>query len=256
MLALAGDVYITRSLMVYGEYCPAEARVLAQVAKPGMTVIEAGANIGSHSVALARRCAPGTLYVFEPQQRLFQILCANLALNDIGNATALPEACGAEAGWASLPPVDYGGPGNFGGVSLEAEAGPARRVRVTTIDSLELEACGLIKVDVEGWEAEVLQGAAATIARCRPILYVENDRRDRQGALIDLIDGMGYRQYWHTPPLFAPDNFNGVPQNIFGPVVSCNMLCIPRERPEAVEGMAEIDPKNWASPLRAPEARP
>jgi FkbM family methyltransferase len=256
MLALAGDVYITRSLLVYGEYCPAEARMLAQIVAPGMTVIEAGANMGTHTVALARGCAPGTLYAFEPQQRVFQILCANLALNDIGNVCAFPEGCGAEAGWANIPELDYAASGDFGGVSLNMDAPRSRRVRVTTIDSLALEACGLIKVDVEGWEAEVLKGAAETIARCRPILYVENDRRDRQGELIDLIAGMGYRQYWHTPPLFSPDNFNGVPQDIFGPVASCNMLCIPRERPEGVEGIPEIDPENWTSPMRPPEVRP
>ncbi len=251
MLALAGDVYITRSLMVYGEYCPDEARALAQLVKPGMTVIEVGANMGTHTVALARGCAPGLLYAFEPQHRVFQILCANLAMNDIGNVRAFPEASGAEAGWATIPQIDYAKVGNFGGVSVQAGAtSGAAAVRVTPIDDLALPACDLIKIDVEGWEAEVIQGAAATIAKHRPILYVENDRAEKQQALIDLIDGMGYRQYWHTPQLYSPNNFNGVPHNIFGAVASLNMLCLPRENPSTVEGLAEIDPRSWTSPLK------
>src|SRR6185437_4192192 len=86
MLALAGDRYITRSLEVYGEFSAGEWDLFAQVVKPGMTVVEVGANIGAHSIALAKACAPGPLYLFEPQQRVFQILCANLALNGVTNA--------------------------------------------------------------------------------------------------------------------------------------------------------------------------
>src|SRR5947208_13862708 len=99
MLALAGDLYITRALELYGEFVQGEWDLFAQMVKPGMTVVEVGANIGAHSVALARACFPGPLYLFEPQQRVFQILCANLALNGVTNAIAYPEASGAEAGF-------------------------------------------------------------------------------------------------------------------------------------------------------------
>ena len=254
MLTLSGDTFVGRSLIVYGEYCRDEAVALERMIKPGHTVVEVGANLGSHSVAMARACAPGLFYAFEPQPRVFQILCANLAMNDIGNARAYPEASGAKAGWAQLPIIDYGQASNFGGVHLRAAetSGGEYAVRVTPIDDLNLAACHLIKVDVEGWEADVLLGAARTIATYRPILYVENDRPDRQGALIDLIDSMGYRQFWHTPRLYSPDNYNGVEHNIFGPVVSLNMFCLPREVASSVEGLAEIDPRNWTSPVATP----
>src|ERR1700744_363587 len=94
MLGLAGDLYITRSLEVYGEFSYGEWLLFSQIVKPGRAVVEIGANIGAHSVPLARACAPGPLYLFEPQQRGFQILCANLVLNGITNAIAYPEACG------------------------------------------------------------------------------------------------------------------------------------------------------------------
>lgn len=250
MMGLTGDFYVTRSLQVYGEYCLDEARALAQLISPGDTVIEVGANMGTHTVGMAQLCAPGLLYAFEPQHRVFQMLCGNLAMNGIGNVRAYPEACGA-AGWASVPQVNYGQVGNFGGVSVMAADGPGsgQTVRMTALDDLPLDSCRLIKVDVEGWEAEVLRGAAQTIARFRPILYVENDRPAKQQELISLIDGMGYRQYWHLPRLFSRDNFNGATEDIFGDVASLNMLCLPVETPDTVQGLELIDPRNWTSPI-------
>ena len=98
MLAFRHDAYITRSIELYGEFSGREWKLFEQLVEPGQTVVESGANIGAHTVPLARRCAPGPLYAFEPQQRVFQALCANLALNDITNVVASPDACGAEAG--------------------------------------------------------------------------------------------------------------------------------------------------------------
>jgi FkbM family methyltransferase len=251
MLALAGDRYITRSLETYGEFSGAEWRLLAQMVKPGMTVVEIGANIGAHSVPLARACSPGPLYLFEPQQRVFQILCANLALNDVKNAIAYPEACSDAHGFVVIPPLDYGAEFNFGGVSVQADGDgvSGQRARATPLDSLNLNACHVLKIDVEGFEPQVLRGAAETIRRFRPLLYVENDRVAHQQEVISLIDGMDYRLYWHTPPLFSPSNFNGCADDVFGQVVSVNMLGIPAERNTVVQDLELIDPDNWSSPI-------
>jgi FkbM family methyltransferase len=253
MLALAGDRYITRALEIYGEFSPGEGALFAQVVKPGMTVVEVGANIGAHSVPLARACAPGPLYLFEPQQRVFQLLCANLALNGVANAVAYPEACGEQDGFVIVPSLDYASTFNFGGVSVQSEDSGVRgqRVRATPLDSLGLEDCHLLKIDVEGFEAQVLRGAAETIRKFRPLLYVENDRPAHQQEVISLIAGMGYRLYWHTPRLFVPGNFHGYPEDVFGGVVSVNVFCIPEERGTVVDNVQPIDPDNWTSPVRA-----
>lgn len=250
MLALQTDLYMTRSLELYGEYGPDEWRMLKQLIRPGMTVVEAGANIGAHSVDMARACAPGPFYAFEPQPRIFQVLCANLALNDIGNAFAYPEGCGEGEGEAVVPPIDYTQIANFGGMSLEPAGQAGITVRVRPIDSLKLAACGLLKIDVEGFEPQVLRGARETIMRCRPVIYIENDRTTQQQEVISLVASMDYRLWWHTPPLFSPDNFNGASENVFGRVVSVNMLCLPAERATQVNGLTPIDPANWTSPIR------
>jgi len=244
MLAFTGDQYMTPTLEKRGEYAPEEMAVLDQLTAPGMTVVEVGANIGVHTIPLARKCAPGPLICFEPQQRVFQVLCANLALNGIANAIAYPEACGEVEGVAVVPPMDYDAQEqNFGGVSLKRLDQPGQKVRIVPLDALKLPALGLLKVDVEGFEALVLKGARETIARCRPTIYIENDRPHQQGELIALLTELGYRCYWHTPKLADAALFGRV-------FVSVNMLCFPTESASNVAGAEPIDPDNWESPLK------
>jgi FkbM family methyltransferase len=250
MLVLRGDQYIGQAIATYGEYCDEEAQVFRRLIKPGMTVVEVGANMGSHSVDMARACAPGAFYAFEPQPRLFQILCANLAMNDIGNALAYPDALGEAEGEAMVPPVNYLTTGNFGGIELVENNERGIKVRVRTLDDFELKALHVLKVDVEGFEAAVIRGARETIRRCNPVIYIENDRQAKQQELISLIAELGYTLYWHAPRLFNPNNHNGIKENIYGGTVSLNMLCLPRETRIVVEGLPQIDPENWSSPVQ------
>ena len=253
MWAFTSDVYVTRSLAVYGEYVAAEAEVFRQVVKPGMTVVEIGANIGSHSVMLARACAPGRFLAFEPQQRAFQLLTANLIANGIQNARVYPEAIGARHSELQMTEPDYARRGNFGAFSLTKATdaqGRDLRVRVSPLDDWALESCHFIKIDVEGFECDVIAGATKTISAHRPIIYTENDRLEHQGRLIEMISGLGYSLYWHVAPLFRPDNPKGVKENVLGDVASLNMLCVPAERTYPVRGLQKIDPANWVSPIR------
>lgn len=249
MLAFTGDRFMTPPLEKRGEYAPEEWAILDQVTKPRMTVVEIGANIGTHTIPLARKCAPGPLFAFEPQQRVFQVLCANLALNNIGNVLAYPDACGEAEGWAVMPQLDYDAVWNFGGVSLQPADRPGVKVRVIALDSFDLPTLGLLKIDVEGFEPMVLRGARQTIARCRPVIYIENDRPEQQGEVIGLLAEMGYTLYWHLPRLAD----EGVFDRVF---LSVNMLCFPSETGAKVAGAQPIDPENWQSPLPIERLQP
>lgn len=250
MWVFTSDVYVSRSLAVYGEYCAAEGDMFRQLVRPGDTVLEAGANLGSHSILLARLCAPGRFFAFEPQRRVFQVLCTNLTINGIRNAHAFPDAIGDTDGEAHIPELDYTRPDNFGGVSIDAQrARNSTPIRTRRIDSLGLDALHFLKVDVEGWENSVLAGATETIRRFKPILYVENDRKDKQRALIEQIAAFGYRLYWHVAPLYRSNNFNGVTQDVLGNIASLNMLCLPENSPHKVVGLESIDPKDWRAPI-------
>ena len=112
---------------------------------------------------------------------------------------------------------------------------------MVTLDSLSLATCRLIKADVEGMELPVLQGAAQTLRRCRPVLYLENDRAEGSRALIEHVQSLGYRLFWHLPTMFSSDNYYRNPHNVFGSVVSINMLCLLPEHEFTAAGLPEIE---------------
>jgi FkbM family methyltransferase len=239
MLYPKADLYVGRSLDLYGEFSEAEAHFLSGLIKPGDLAVDAGANIGALTLVMARAVAPGGIVLaYEPQRILFQILCANLSLNEIDNVHPRQAALGAQLGVTRVPFIDYGRQNNFGGVSLGAEQGEP--VRVETVDALRLRRLALLKADVEGMEAELLQGAAETIGRLRPLLYVEADRKDKLPALFDRLRSLEYRVWLHAPPLFAADNFFGNAEDVFPGIVSINLLCVPHGLACPAAGLEEV----------------
>ncbi len=239
------DRQVGRSLDLYGEYSHAETEVFARIAKPGMTVVDAGAHIGAHSLMLAQAVgSSGLVIALEPQRVLHQMLCANLAFNEIAHVRTLQMAAGREAGEAFVPLIDYASPGDFGSVALTPDGG-GERVMVVPIDDIGLGQCQLMKVDAEGMEEEVILGARETILRHRPVLYVANGFRERSPPLIRRLLDMGYALQWHLPPLFSAANFYQNPHDAFAGAVSINMLCMPRES-SPTTGIDEIeDPQDW-----------
>jgi FkbM family methyltransferase len=239
MLYNIHDIYIGRSLDLYGEFSEGEIELFKRIVKPGDVVVDVGANIGAHTLWFAKATAPnGGVLAFEPQRLIFQALCANMALNGVTNAICRQEAVGAEPGQITVPVLDPEKELNFGGVEL-GEFTQGDQIPVVRLDDLPIGRCKLLKVDVEGMELAVLQGAAKLIGRLKPVLYVENDRRDRRDALIRYIDSLGYDCYWHYPMLFNPDNYLKNPTNVFEGVASINMVCVPTGTP--VEGGTKIE---------------
>ena len=240
MLYNIRDQYVGGSLDRYGEFSELEAQLFSGLIKPGMLVVEVGANIGAHTMHLAQLVGEnGGVVAFEPQRVIYQMLCANLALNGIENTDAKCLAVGAEPGEIVVPRVDYRSAGNFGGISLGAGDGDV--VEMIALDNLLLPACHMIKIDVEGMEKSVLDGARQTIARFRPYLYVEDDRRDKHAELIATLFDLDYRMWWHLPWLFNPGNFAGDSENIFPGIASFNLICLPRETaPDDIPGGVEV----------------
>lgn len=228
------DLYIGRSMQVYGEFSEGECHVFRQFVRPGATVVEVGANIGAHTVPLAKMVgSAGAVYAFEPQRIVFQTLCANLALNNLTNVFAFQMAVGESEGSIFVPKLDYGKTNNFGGLALGSYQS-GEQVSVTSLDSLNLSSLQLLKLDVEGMERSVLLGAQKTIQRFKPFLYVENDREEKSRQLISTIAELGYAMYWHVVPLFNRENFFGVEENIFEGLVSKNMICIHQSIPHSI----------------------
>lgn len=240
------DVYIGRSLDLYGEFSELEARLLCSLMRPGDVFVEAGANIGTLTVPMAQRVGPGGRgFAFEPQRLNHMMLCANLALNGLCNVQARQAGLAAADGVTTVSLYDPAKLDNYGDVRLGVGGENVEQVAVTTVDGLGLSRCRLIKIDVQGMEPQVLEGAKATIAACRPALWVENDDRAASPALIRQIRAMGYRLWWHLAPLFNPGNFRRHSDNVFSRVVSCNLMCLPAEGALEIGAPEILDDNAW-----------
>ena len=244
MLANPNDFYVGQALLRYGEYGEIEMQFLSQLVRGPGAIVEVGANIGTHTVALAKYATVvgAEVIAFEPQPFVFQNLCANLALNGIQNVRAWPWACGARQETVFFERQDYLRQGNFGGVSMQTDAAsdliPVPCLRLD--DVIGERDVGLLKVDVEGFELATLQGAAGILKQSRPVLYVENDRAEKSRALIEWLWQQNYRLWWHISRLYNPLNHRGNHENVYGDLSSFNMLALPRESGVVVERLLEI----------------
>jgi FkbM family methyltransferase len=222
------DIWLGRSLAMLGEWSSGECDLYNRVIGPADVVVEVGANIGAHTVVLAKLAKQ--VIAFEPAVETCSLLKENT--DSFDNVNVLPYAVGAESGVASLKTK----PNNPGGTEVIADE--SGKIPVATIDECELPELSFLKADCEGSELAVLQGGVRTIARCRPLLYVENDRQDKSEALIIWIHEQGYRMYQHHTPLFNPDNYRGEKLNVFGNIVSAMLFCVPDER-------KDLHPTEW-----------
>lgn len=248
MLANPADKYIGQSVIRYGEFSEIEWDLLNQIVVEGSIVVEAGANMGSFTVPIAKKAGlKGMVFAFEPQIAIFQQLCANLALNDLLNVQAFNAGCGDEAGWLPIKRLNPAQQHNFGGLSLEMLKNDQSelKVRIEKLDDvLDVPRLNLIKADVEGMELQVLRGAAGLIADHRPTLYLEANEAGASAELYRYVKGLNYNMYWHLPRMFNPKNHNGDAEDLFPGIVSMNILCIPEERGAKIKGFREVADEN------------
>jgi hypothetical protein len=88
-------------------------------------------------------------------------------------------------------------------------------VRLLTIDSLDLPRARLLKIDVNGMELDVINGAQRTLDELQPVLYIANTRDARALEVVRVLDGLGYSLFWSISPCFNEDNFFREPRNVF-----------------------------------------
>ena len=235
---LRHDLYVSRSMALYGEWTEGEFAFVEPLLARGDHCIDVGANLGCMTVPLAKAVGPGgSVTAFEPQPGLFRLLAANTVNNGVHNVRLHQAACGAAPGIVQVPELDYAHAYNYGALSLQALAGAAqaggitRAVPVVRLDEMfDAPSLRLIKIDVEGMEAEVVRGAAGIIGLHRPFLYVENEFPGAASAAsISSIAALGYRLFWHVAPLFNPANFRRRAENVFEGIACVNMFCAPVE---------------------------
>jgi FkbM family methyltransferase len=231
------DELVGLSLVTYGEYSEGEVEVFRKVLKTGDVAIDVGANIGALTIPMARLVgAKGVVYAFEASAVNLTLLRENVEQNYLDNIiTIVPKAASDKLGTLKVDRQS----------ALHAYS---RRdinegefaVDCVRIDDLSLPRLNLIKIDVDGHELEVLNGAVETIRRCRPIIYIENEIDHKREVLVAWLVDHGYRLFWHRPYLFNADNWRGKTKNIFGALVSIMNVCIPDEDGYEVHSLEEV----------------
>jgi FkbM family methyltransferase len=207
MLYNRHDLYIGRSLDLYGEWGQPELTLLSLLLQPGDVVIDVGANIGTHTVFVAQKVGPaGRVFAFEPQRIVFQMLCANVALGGHNNVHTVNAGLSRQPGTLLLPALTYDQAANYGNVRL-SRTNDGESTAIMTLDQMPLERCQLLKIDVEGMELEVLEGGKALIERTKPVVYVENNDPNKSPALIRHLLELNYHLFWHFSRFYSPANF-------------------------------------------------
>lgn len=175
----------------------ADYRFLEAVLEPGNVVVDVGANIGNTALAAASRVgASGRVVAFEPHPRTHAFLLENVALNGARQVEVHNAAVGAKAGtvkFTSLSADDINrvlGPG-------EADSGLTVPVRTLDEALAALPRIDLLKIDVEGYERSVLEGASAVLGRTECVFYesVESDCAREGYSTADLVDLLASRGF-------------------------------------------------------------
>ena len=222
MLINTNDIYIGHSLDLYGEWAWQEIELVMPYAHS--TVIDVGANIGTHTLSFAKRAKQ--VISFEPVIPIFTQLCTNVSLNGLYNTSLFNCALSNEIGETHVPIFDYFQKNNYGSAHIGLPSG--QKAHTMTLDSFQFDDVSLIKIDVEGHELEVLEGARDTIKRCKPVLYVESDRVSKVEDLCYCLELYSYRMVEYVIPLFRENNFRERIENVFQDIYSFNILCLPR----------------------------
>lgn len=221
------DNMISTSLRMYGEYQQIELDILATLIQPNTVVYDVGSNIGYHATAFSHMC--DQVYCFEAHPQHYEVLKFNLRQDP--HCRAFNLALGDREGIIHVDGFDVNKTANYGTVSVGNES--PITVKMTSIDTLVesglITPPDFIKIDVEGYEPQVLLGAKNTVSRHRPGLYIEAQVAENTEAIYNFLAQFDYRTCWVTVRNFNADNFNRNHENVFGNSAIFSILALPSE---------------------------
>jgi FkbM family methyltransferase len=222
-LALRTDSGVAEELASTGLWEEAQVELFSRLVRPGEAVLDIGANIGCHTVALSGIVGEaGKVVAFEPQMQMYNLLNANIVLNRCRNALPFRLALGSGPAKARMGAVSYDDFLPFGSLGLQNQpASAGESVDVVRLDdflpTLELNGApvSLIKIDVQAHELYVLKGAEALLRHAQPSISFEAapfwmrkagyDWRE----ILEWLRGFGYSFFDEAGEPFSPAEWDG-----------------------------------------------
>jgi FkbM family methyltransferase len=161
-----------------------------QFCKKDQNMLDIGAHSGTYTISLAENCKH--VYAFEPQKLTYYSLCGSVALSNLKNVTCLNFGLGSteQVGKQTLNIVSLDG----GGSTLHSSNNnilQTEEIEIKTLDSLNIDNIGFIKIDVEENELQVLLSSQNTLEKSKyPKILFEMNTENKQ--LIDFFKGLHY----------------------------------------------------------------
>ena len=160
-----------------------------QFCKKDQNMLDIGAHSGTYTISLAENCKH--VYAFEPQKLTYYSLCGSVALSNLKNVTCLNFGLGSteQVGKQTLNIVSLDG-----GSTLHSSNNnilQTEEIEIKTLDSLNIDNIGFIKIDVEENELQVLLSSQNTLEKSKyPKILFEMNTENKQ--LIDFFKGLHY----------------------------------------------------------------
>jgi FkbM family methyltransferase len=174
---------ITKTILSDGQYEWAETAIVAQLLRAGATAIDVGANIGYYTALFRCLVGPrGAVHSFEANPFTAAVLKLGMAKNGWDDVVVNAMAAGDVSGAVTVKPMEIDlaladNNLNLGGWSMREAKGGDWQIPVMPLDQYvrdkKIEKVHFLKIDVEGFELKVLQGAEFVVRKLRPYIIVE-----------------------------------------------------------------------------------
>ena len=173
----------------------------------GSTVLDIGAQFGDYALLCSKKFGAGKVYSFEPLLNNYKTMNENISLNKIDNVFTYNKAVGATKGMLKVSGTND--------MASAFDVDGEEIVEVITVDSLGIDKLDFMKVDVEGFEMDVLHGALETIKRDLPKMIIEVHTASLKQRVLQLTEKLGYRIVHHDKPRANRERGMDLVQNLF-----------------------------------------
>jgi FkbM family methyltransferase len=207
LLTIPNDVGISKELIIFKSHEPVSTKLISKLLKKEMMCIDIGSNLGYYAILESMLCKQ--VYAIEPSPTNYQVLLDNVQLNGANNICTYDIAIGDINGYTQFIISDRSNWSRVAGDvdnTLSAEERTARiNVPIMTLDSFierhKLPRVDFIRLDVEGFEYNILLHANKTLARFRPLIMVEIHYRllgrDKTKMLLEKLQTYGYEEVFY-----------------------------------------------------------
>lgn len=228
------DKIIGYSLELYGEYSQKEVDFLTALLTEDTIVYDVGANIGYHSVAFASK--KSKVFSFEPQPMSYKLLEMNT--ENMNNVQLFNIALGNTNGEIYVSEYDPTKKENYGTSFVTTEE-TSIQVPIKKLDDLDIPLPDVIKMDVEGYEYDVLLGCENKIKEKNPIIFYEAHETKQFAEIYNFLNKFDYRFYWAKVDNYNVNNFKKNAQNVFGVSALFSIVAWPKSLPE-IKTLVEV----------------